>query len=971
MNHIALILGLGAVTLSAAAVSFILDELSDQEKEKRQHIFTEFDDYQRQREKDLENIEEKFNLQKEKLYNSTDKAINAFLKKYEEFASSESVNLALKIENYVNDQVQSKEEIISEINKALASLKVQIGGQVTNLRQEALETLRRELYESLNKAHGYINYLKSYKSGLYPYKVGQKKIDNDFKMFSFNLPTNYPYKGKLLSFTKEYLCEEEWQEQIDNIVNFTYIVDDLSVISKLENDAEVPVLVSNVEFNSKSYKMKYYLSVGKGYLKDIVLNQSRIGIEAKVKEYRQIYLRKSDVTKTVIVMEYKGIEIYLNKYDLINPLRTPPCGAVLRVYPKKWTCDLRLTMEVSERYEDSLKSFQFSTLPIVFTDEKGEYFIEYIKEHNVDVSESEWKIGPLYKVGVQNINMFKLQLGNSIAFSVSVENESKPIFKFEDILQMDNFFKPDDIFVVMDASLTAAYEDDIYKFEEENYQNMKNLFIMLLQQFKVQKTIKASNEGMIYFNKWSEVNDKLIHYLEKGKSQKVEVNGFTYKYYDRKNSIYKYEAEIINSEEVRNFLKDIHEGYNYDFYIEDHAGGDVPVQFNTTGEKISIYTRDENFLVDTEVTVFNKIFPYPEVQQNRALYKFRCGDIVNSNFKSYILNASNIEGNKKYKNDIEFYNKKLIENRAQKESVVKALSESELFMIQGPPGTGKTTVIREIIRQFVKENINSRILIVSQANVAIDNVLKDLPTELLKDTIRCGNEDKIDDELKKISFENKYNAYIKKINDKLDENNEALYMWKEIINKSKGKYNSMVGQLLLRDHNIIGATCVGLAQKQIGLDMLDFDLVIIDEAGKALPAEMLIPLNKARKCIMIGDHKQLPPTINPVLLDEEKIELEDRQYCRDELFERSLFQNLYEKCPDSNKSMLNTQYRMPAVIGTMVSNCFYEGRIKNGQNTKYKLPIFFKCNLNILDMSYEKSYREVKEENSSIVNKKG
>ena len=91
-------------------------------------------------------------------------------------------------------------------------------------------------------------------------------------------------------------------------------------------------------------------------------------------------------------------------------------------------------------------------------------------------------------------------------------------------------------------------------------------------------------------------------------------------------------------------------------------------------------------------------------------------------------------------------------------------------MIQGPPGTGKTTVIREIIRQFVKENINSRILIVSQANVAIDNVLKDLPTELLKDTIRCGNEDKIDDELKKISFENKYNAYIKKINDKLDEN---------------------------------------------------------------------------------------------------------------------------------------------------------------------------------------------------------
>ncbi len=153
MNHIALILGLGAVALSAAAVSFILDELSDQEKEKRQHIFTEFDDYQRQREKDLENIEEKFNLQKEKLYNSTDKAINAFLKKYEEFASSESVNLALKIENYVNDQVQSKEEIISEINKALASLKVQIGGQVTSQVYILIKLDRKKLIMILKCFH--------------------------------------------------------------------------------------------------------------------------------------------------------------------------------------------------------------------------------------------------------------------------------------------------------------------------------------------------------------------------------------------------------------------------------------------------------------------------------------------------------------------------------------------------------------------------------------------------------------------------------------------------------------------------------------------------------------------------------------------------------------------------------------------------------------------------------------------------
>ena len=130
-----------------------------------------------------------------------------------------------------------------------------------------------------------------------------------------------------------------------------------------------------------------------------------------------------------------------------------------------------------------------------------------------------------------------------------------------------------------------------------------------------------------------------------------------------------------------------------------------------------------------------------------------------------------------------------------------------------------------------------------------------------------------------------------------------------------------------------------------------FDLVIVDEASKALPAEMLIPLNKAKRCVIIGDHKQLPPTLNKALTDEEELELEDREYCENELFEKSLFEKLFEEAPDYAKGMLRTQYRMPTSIGEMVSKFFYDGELENGENCKDKTSLFFEKNLNWIDTS--------------------
>lgn len=148
-----------------------------------------------------------------------------------------------------------------------------------------------------------------------------------------------------------------------------------------------------------------------------------------------------------------------------------------------------------------------------------------------------------------------------------------------------------------------------------------------------------------------------------------------------------------------------------------------------------------------------------------------------------------------------------------------------------------------------------------------------------------------------------------------------------------------LGSLLLKNVNLVGATCVGLENRSLGIDNMDFDLVIMDEAGKALPGELLIPYNRAHKVIIIGDHKQLPPTVDSAYFAISRQLDEDLDESKDDLFEKSLFQRMFEKCGDCNKAMLTTQYRMPAVVGTLISELFYEGKLSNTAGTEDNKPV--------------------------------
>ncbi|QHI36393.1 ATP-dependent RecD-like DNA helicase [Kordia antarctica] len=106
-------------------------------------------------------------------------------------------------------------------------------------------------------------------------------------------------------------------------------------------------------------------------------------------------------------------------------------------------------------------------------------------------------------------------------------------------------------------------------------------------------------------------------------------------------------------------------------------------------------------------------------------------------------------------------NERLKNDESQLESVLEALHRKPLYLIQGPPGTGKTTVIVELVEQMVLENKNVKILITSQSNLAVDNVLERLPDTILFMRL-ASDEDRITASIKMHSFTNKLSDWVEK-----------------------------------------------------------------------------------------------------------------------------------------------------------------------------------------------------------------
>lgn len=130
--------------------------------------------------------------------------------------------------------------------------------------------------------------------------------------------------------------------------------------------------------------------------------------------------------------------------------------------------------------------------------------------------------------------------------------------------------------------------------------------------------------------------------------------------------------------------------------------------------------------------------------------------------------------------------------------------------------------------------------------------------------------------------------------------------------------------LLIRAQ-VVAATCVGFGGTA-GWDTIEFDLCIVDEASKATATELIIPMARAQRWVLVGDHRQLPPYLDEALLDPGL--LRDFGLSEDEIRE-TLFERLRAELPTSCRFLLSTQHRMVPAIGDLISSCFYEGALQS------------------------------------------
>ncbi|KAM4721449.1 DNA-binding protein SMUBP-2 isoform 2-T2 [Rhinophrynus dorsalis] len=277
---------------------------------------------------------------------------------------------------------------------------------------------------------------------------------------------------------------------------------------------------------------------------------------------------------------------------------------------------------------------------------------------------------------------------------------------------------------------------------------------------------------------------------------------------------------------------------------------------------------------------------------------------------------------------LEFFNLSL--DDSQKEAVVFSLNQREVAVVHGPPGTGKTTTVVEIILQAVKQGL--KVLCCAPSNVAVDNLVERLAAYKEK-ILRLGHPARLLESLQHHSLDavlaRSDNAQIV-VDIRKDIDNTFAKMRKLHHKEERSSFKTEIKMLrkelkereesaminTIKQANVILATNTG-ASLDGPLKLLPdnyFDVVVIDECAQALEASCWISLLQARKCILAGDHKQLPPTIISHKAAANGLSL-------------SLMERVIDKYGDSVVKMLTVQYRMHHSIMDWASQALYGGKL--------------------------------------------
>ena len=254
-------------------------------------------------------------------------------------------------------------------------------------------------------------------------------------------------------------------------------------------------------------------------------------------------------------------------------------------------------------------------------------------------------------------------------------------------------------------------------------------------------------------------------------------------------------------------------------------------------------------------------------------------------------------------------------NEEQAEAVARVMGmrPGQMYLIQGPPGTGKTTAIVESIRRILGRNPNASILMSSHSNDAVDT----------------GQE-------RLLGFSHVRQA-------RIAEPGKVPRRLRPTLVESDD----------LEPYNLVAGTCNRLAIDS-RLRFKVFDWLILDEANKVRANEALALMPLAKRWVMIGDLKQLPPVMEEAA-STFRVEQPLDELVRDDSF----YGWIWDKVPTSSKIMLPRQYRMREPIGRVVSDLFYDGKlIHEAPHPRMPLPWPFDRELVWVDTGAQDEYRD-------------
>lgn len=270
-------------------------------------------------------------------------------------------------------------------------------------------------------------------------------------------------------------------------------------------------------------------------------------------------------------------------------------------------------------------------------------------------------------------------------------------------------------------------------------------------------------------------------------------------------------------------------------------------------------------------------------------------------------------------------------NATQEEAVNKVLHAKDVAIVHGPPGTGKTTTLVEAVYETLhREN---QVLVCAQSNMAVDWISEKLVNRGVS-VLRIGNPSRVNDKMLSFTYERRFESHpdypqlwsIRKAIRELyarsrkGAEREAV---RQKINSLKDRATELeirINESLFSEARVIACTLVGSANRL--LTGQKFGTLFIDEAAQALEAACWIPIRKADRVILAGDHCQLPPTVKaPEALRAG--------------LGHTLMQTIVKSKPDT-VSLLKLQYRMNDEIMRFSSEWFYGGMLQSAPEVKYR-----------------------------------